>query len=588
MPTIRQCLPAAAFAAAVSAQCTPPTVLATNEPFVFSHYMGTPTPPNPYPGFSHLFDVVVDGSVTITQIDCILYDDGAVNPTQIGNTAAVEIWITPTTWTGNELNQTVWAQIAAGTVTVAASSTHSPIGFGAGFSLPPGAWGVAILVQAPTAPQTNAGPLHPLYRIPCISPGNPVGCTENVPLAVRNQFLDLSNLGVQRYAWQSGGINRSTNLRFHFNPIQDSAYWTEYGTGCYRLPQSFYEQLPAGGSSDFGNVGIALQPVGTTHYAVGPAAATLAPVVSGPLLNAAGTAQLGLNETSAAQNLPFTFPFPGQGGATSGTSQIIVAANGFVWLSGTDGGGQAFGNNVPAYLVAQPRLAAFWANLDPSVTTGSGAVHLDVDPNNQFVTITWQNVQEWTGTPGGIPMNFQMALFNTGRVELRYGNTYATRTPALVGFTVGNGDLDPGSRDLIVNGAVAPFSSPDGARPLHLTGRNRPVLGTTFDLQADSIRAGANAGLLAVGTQGIPAGVSLAPFGLPPIGTSICNQYVALPVASVFFLVPGATAIVPFGLPLNPMFNGVELKYQVLAISPGLNPAGLIASNGLCVHAGLN
>lgn len=56
MPTIRRCLPMAALAATLAAQCTP-------------------TPPSPYPGFSHRFDVVVDGSLVIPPIDCLRHDD---------------------------------------------------------------------------------------------------------------------------------------------------------------------------------------------------------------------------------------------------------------------------------------------------------------------------------------------------------------------------------------------------------------------------------------------------------------------------------------------------------------------------------
>jgi hypothetical protein len=185
-------------------------------------------------------------------------------------------------------------------------------------------------------------------------------------------------------------------------------------------------------------------------------------------------------------------------------------------------------------------------------------------------------------------MSFQLALFASGLVELRYATTYLVRTPALVGFTIGGGDLDPGSRDLVVGGAVQPFASPDGTQPLYLTAANRPVLGRRLDLSTARIRPGTAAGLLVVGTQGLWPGTSLAPYGMPPIGASVCTQYVGLPFASLFFLVAGPQAVVPFQLPANPAYSGIELKYESLVISQGLNAAGLLASNGLCVHAGLN
>ena len=571
--------------AALSAQCAPPSIISITEPFSSTHYLGTPTPPSPDPGFAHLFDVVVDTDVTITRMECLLYDDG-VNPSQIGNTATVEIWLTPGSYVPNVLNQPAWFQLATGTLTVAASSAPSPIVFTPGFTMPVGTWGVSVLVQGTTAPQTNFGPLHPLVRIPCISAGNPAGCTMNPPLAVRDQFLDISAAGIQRYAWVSGASSLAINLRIFYSPGANAAFWQEHGTGCYRLSSSFYEwvRIP-GGQSDFNGVGIALTPA-PTHYNVGPTSAGIAPVSSAPLQNALGTAQLGANESSAALTLPFTFNYPAGTVGPLSTSQIVVSANGGIWLGGS-GSGVAFNNGVASFLLTPARLAVFWGNLDPSVATGSGSVHFDVDPANQFVTVTWQGVQEWTGTSGGPPMTFQAALFANGLVELRYGNTYTTRTSALVGFTPGGGDIDPGSRDLVVAGAVPPFAAPDGAMPLHLTAGNRPVIGRTFDIRTDTIRAGATAGLLAFGTQGLYPGVSLAPFGMPPIGASVCLQHVALPVESTFFLITGPSASVMFAIPNVPAFNGVRLEYQSFVLSPGLNPVGLIASNGMCVSAGL-
>src|SRR5215471_16117988 len=136
-----------ATATALSAQCVAPSSITTTPPdFSATHYLGSPNPPVvPDPGFTTYWDLTLNGTITISSIDCYLYDDG-VNPVQIGNTAPVTLWLTPTTHVGQELNTGAWTQIGAGTLTVADSNSHSPAVFSSPVTLTPGSYGIGLQV----------------------------------------------------------------------------------------------------------------------------------------------------------------------------------------------------------------------------------------------------------------------------------------------------------------------------------------------------------------------------------------------------------------------------------------------------------
>lgn len=583
------CVCSLAVAASLSAQtCAPPLQIATNDPFTSSHYLGTTSPPVPYLGFNILFDCVVDAPVNLTQIDQSLYDDG-VNPNQVGNTTTLDVWITPTTYIGQEMNQAAWIPLGTGTLTVQSSAAHSPAVFSPPLTLPVGSWGVALQTHGTQSPMPNFGPLHPLLRIPCLSPGNPVGCTLNPRLSAQNEFLNITNTNIQRYSWTSGlGGLFSINIQIFYTLPANTAFHSEYGVGCYALSQSFYQWFQNPAAVDLSNQGITLVPNGTTSYLVIPSSSTFAPVSSAPLNNAANTGLLGDDETTAAQTLPFTFNFPG--GATQGsTSQIVIGSNGYVWLTSVDGGAGPFYDNVNGLFSGLPRICPYWGDLDPSTATGSGTVHFDVDPSNTFAYVTWQNVQEWTGTPGGTPMNIQVLLYANGQIDLRYGNVAMIAASALTGFSPGGNDLDPGSHDLVVGGVVQSFTTGDGTKPLHLTGANRPVLGSTFNFKTDTIRAGSTAGFQFFSFTPQNPGIDLGFLGMNAIASSHCSAYLSLvnPISNRFFLVTGPSVIVPLAIPSLPVLNGLQVFSESAVLNPGLNTAGILASNGLCVTVGL-
>src|SRR5262249_28482306 len=168
---------------------------------------------------------------------------------------------------------------------------------------------------------------------------------------------------------------------------------------------------------------------------------------------------MGDDDFSAAITLPFVFNAPG--GVS--TNQIIIGSNGYVWLSGTPGGSFGFYNDVNRFLTAGARLGvafADWERFEPASTSpvlpaeGGGQIYYDPDPSGTFVTITWDNVQEWNQPTAHL--NAQMVLASSGQVDFKYGACNMVAAPVLVGYGMADGN-DPGPRDLSVTGAVVPF-----------------------------------------------------------------------------------------------------------------------------------
>jgi hypothetical protein len=103
----------------------------------------------------------------------------------------------------------------------------------------------------------------------------------------------------------------------------------------------------------------------------------------------------------------------------------------------------------------------------------------------------------------------------------------------------------------------------------------RPVIGTTINLVTSNIPAGTPVGAeIFSNTQHNP-GIDLTSIGMPG-----CRQYVGLDFTSIF-AVSGATASMPLSVPNNAALAGVRVQTQSATFTPGLNPLGVLSSNGL-------
>jgi len=210
----------------------------------------------------------------------------------------------------------------------------------------------------------------------------------------------------------------------------------------------------------------------------------------------------------------------------------------------------------------------------------------DVDPSGQAVYVTWIT-QEWdTQFNATRPMQVQLKMDSTGGVEYRYQTVIMSPTgnpggnaPILVGWTPGNGAANPPITDL---SASTGFITGDGSLPTALASSARPVTGTSINLNTSNIPTGSLLGGVVLGFGPIAAGVSLAPFGAPTCSVYMLNQGPTL----VFFTPTTAPVSTPLAIPANPTLAGMTIIAQSLLLCPGVNPLGVLTSNGVCLGIG--
>jgi hypothetical protein len=132
---------------------------------------------------------------------------------------------------------------------------------------------------------------------------------------------------------------------------------------------------------------------------------------------------LGLGSDDArAVDLPFAFPFYGVR-----YTRVFVHADGTLTFGAADAG--SADRSMGRFLSGPPRIAAFFADLDPS---RGGAVGARLDPDRAIFS--------WSGVPGGAQINrnsFQVSLLPDGGVDLVYGDEMQSRE-AIVGLSPGS------------------------------------------------------------------------------------------------------------------------------------------------------
>ena len=567
-------------ATALSAQCVAPgsVSLNSNPPdFSATHYVGSPNPPVvPDPGHSSLWDMTVNGPIVINSIDTYLDDyTGTPNPAQDGNTGPFDLWICPTTHTGNELIPANWVLVGSGTYTVDPAGGHSPCVFSVPVAFTQGTYGVALNMKCSTGGTGAGAPnvglrLHPLVTLPSVAP--------NTPLTSSDQFITITNEVTQRVAFTSGiGANHTINVQLNYQLGAGAAFSSQYGSGCYFRPQSFYESFPATAPIDLSNQGFTMINNGTNYTVIPGAPMTPFTPVSAPLVGVGGVTIMGDDDQTAPITLPFTFSSPGG----RSTTQIVVGSNGYVFLTGTPGSNFGFYDDVNRFLTDTPRIAVGfgdWQPADPASAGTTGNIYYDVDPSNTFVTITWDNVSEWNAVTA--KLNAQVVLWATGQVDLKYGACSQGAAPVLTGYSCADGN-NPGASNF---GAV-PYSTGDGSLPSRVKTDVRPVLGTTFNIVTENISAGTFIVMTALSFVNPPPPPfnDLAGFGMPG-----CVLNVGLPVTSFFSFSGGApTSSLAIAAPNLPSFINVNVRAQSAPLTPGLNAAGIVTSNGLCINLGL-
>lgn len=128
------------------------------------------------------------------------------------------------------------------------------------------------------------------------------------------------------------------------------------------------------------------------------------------------------DDDSVQRDVPFTFPYYGEGQRTA-----FVNSDGNITFEAEDRASTE--RNVARLLTGPPRVAPFLADLDP--TTGSGRIfaHAAAD---QY-TVTWCNVRGFDSFQAA---SVQATLLPDGTIEMKYAGTVTLRD-AIVGISPG-------------------------------------------------------------------------------------------------------------------------------------------------------
>ncbi|MFK7743390.1 MAG: hypothetical protein AB8H80_23945 [Planctomycetota bacterium] len=217
------------------------------------------------------------------------------------------------------------------------------------------------------------------------------------------------------------------------------------------------------------------------------------------------------------------------------------------------------------------RLAFMWDDFNPSV---GGTINLEqVGPGEFHVTFT--DVPEFGAAAGA--NNCQIALFDTGVVEVRYGA--CTLLDAIVGMSPGYGAGDIGSTDYSDLATIGAVVFDTGVGPyfpsLELVAASRPVLGSNWDLTTNNIDPVSPIAITFLGDRG-PA------IGLPLIGLDApgCDANLSSILGSLTGVAAAGTATVSLPIPANPALSGVMISGQSIGLTLS-NAANIVSSNGV-------
>ena len=143
-----------------------------------------------------------------------------------------------------------------------------------------------------------------------------------------------------------------------------------------------------------------------------------------------GTLVLREDDGSVTRTLPFSFPFYG-----NTYNQVSVNNNGNLGFGPQDGD---FEESVSELVGDQPRIAAFWDDINPDSGDTASGLYVNDQLPGRFV-VTWLRQLEFSQVPG--PNTIQMILFSDGRIQFGYQGIASLDAIAGVspgGLAVGN------------------------------------------------------------------------------------------------------------------------------------------------------
>jgi hypothetical protein len=352
-------------------------------------------------------------------------------------------------------------------------------------------------------------------------------------------------------------IPTSPGWAFVCSPLSTCASATDYGTGCYANPDTFYEFFATAAAMDLSGRTITMLRQGTGYVVLDSIPGTYVPPSASAQVIVAGD-----DVVSAA--LPLSQPMPVAGGATN---SIVVSSNGVVSLAGT-GIGNAYTPTTAAFLGWGETSVCCWHDYNNTIT-GSGSVKFEQVGTIAYVT--WDGVISHTTT---VPDTLQFQLdVVTGNVTIVLQTLSGVGNAYLVGYSRGGASPDPGSADLSTV-LANPLNVADSPFGLTLAGNGRPFLGNaSFALNVSQVEPVAPLAFVFFGSTQAP-GIDLGFIGAPN-----CRAYSSADLGSLTLPVIGGSGSLPFGIPNNPAFTGVTLTAQAVAFTTQ-NQLGLATSNG--------
>jgi len=145
--------------------------------------------------------------------------------------------------------------------------------------------------------------------------------------------------------------------------------------------------------------------------------------IDGAFRSALGT-RLTLQDDDAIQvNIPFSFPFYG-----AGRTVAFINSDGNITLEEEDKSSTE--RNLGRLVTGPPRIAPFFADLDP--TTGSGRIFVNAAADQY--TVTWCNVRGFDSTRA---VTVQATLLPDGSVEMKFGDSTNVQE-SIVGISPGH------------------------------------------------------------------------------------------------------------------------------------------------------
>jgi hypothetical protein len=192
--------------------------------------------------------------------------------------------------------------------------------------------------------------------------------------------------------------------------------------------------------------------------------------------------------------------------------------------------------------------------------------------------VTWDGVYSYNTTAAN---TFQLQFDrSTGNVTYVWQTMVASGNGWLVGYAAATPNTDAGNRDISATLPATFRTSADNAQPLALAS-TLPQLGTTLTFTTTEFPASSLLGLQILSLTHIDPGVPLDFLGLTG-----CFQHAGLDVMYVMFPV-AQQGTYAMSVPNNPALQGFQMTAQSVAFVNGVNPAGLVTSNGLGLTVGL-